>query len=106
MGEHFTAKHFRTWHASALAFAILAGSAEKIPLKHLLAQVSDRLGNTPAMARKSYVHPAVLALVGQQEEWRQTLRLPRATRWLTRPERGLLVLLEEAPPAAEFLPVP
>lgn len=74
-----------------------------MPLKDLLAEVSDHLGNTPAIARKSYVHPAVLALVEMQETWRKGLRLPRATRWLSRYERGLIDLLEEGPAAAELL---
>ena len=103
MGEDFTAKHFRTWHASALAFGRLATATEKLPLKALLEEVSDRLGNTPAIARRSYVHPAVIALVDRQEEWRAGLRLPRATRWLSRTERGLIALLEEGPSAGELL---
>ena len=103
MGEEFTAKHFRTWHASALAFELLAKSTGKITVKALAQEVSDRLGNTPAIARKSYIHPAVLALIDRQEDWRRTLRLPRATRWLTRHERVLIALLEEAPAAAELL---
>jgi DNA topoisomerase-1 len=103
MGEDFTAKHFRTWHASALAFELLATAKDKVPLKQLLADVSDRLGNTPTVARKSYIHPAVLALVDRQEDWRPTLRLPRATRWLSRAERGLIALLEEGPSAGELL---
>lgn len=93
-GAAFTAKHFRTWHASVLAFAALAESSEDLPLKALLALVSDRLGNTPTIARKSYIHPAVLALVPEQAAWRAGLRLPRATRWLSREERGLLALLD------------
>lgn len=103
MGEDFTAKHFRTWRASVLGFAALAQASEKVPLKDLLAEVSDHLGNTPAIARKSYVHPAVLALVETQERWRKGLRLPRATRWLSRYERGLIDLLEKGPAAAELL---
>ena len=103
MGEDFTAKHFRTWHASALAFGRLATATEKLPLKALLEEVSDRLGNTPAIARRSYIHPAVIALVDRQEEWRAGLRLPRATRWLSRTERGLIALLEEGPSAGELL---
>ncbi|WP_179505424.1 MULTISPECIES: DNA topoisomerase IB [unclassified Sphingomonas] len=94
-GAPITAKHFRTWHASVLAFAALAHAQENVPLKALLALVSDRLGNTPTIARKSYIHPAVLALVPGQAEWRAGLRLPRATRWLSREERGLLDLLAE-----------
>ena len=65
--------------------------------------MSERLGNTPAIARRSYIHPAVIALVERQEEWRASLRLPRATRWLSRAERGLIALLEEAPAAEELL---
>jgi len=101
--EAFTAKHFRTWHASVTAFSLLAAGKGKMTVKTLANTVSERLGNTPAIARKSYIHPAVLALVDRQEEWRAGLRLPRATRWLTRDERGLLALLEGAPAAAKLL---
>lgn len=103
MGDDFTAKHFRTWHASCIAFTMLAEGRGKVTIKALLAEVSDRLGNTPAIARRSYVHPAVIALVDRQEEWRASLRLPRATRWLSRHERGLIALLESAPAASELL---
>lgn len=103
MGEPFTAKHFRTWHASALAFGLLARGEGTIGVKALATEVSERLGNTPAIARKSYIHPAVLALVDGQEARRQTLRLPRATRWLSREERGLIALLEDGPKAADLL---
>ncbi|NLR71785.1 DNA topoisomerase IB [Novosphingobium sp. ERN07] len=103
MGEHFTAKHFRTWHASVMAYELLAGGQGAVPLKGLLTHVSDQLGNTPAIARKSYVHPAVLNLVPQQEQWREALILPRATRWLSRHERALIALLEDGPAAADLL---
>ncbi|MET0180324.1 MAG: DNA topoisomerase IB [Novosphingobium sp.] len=103
MGDDFTAKNFRTWHASALALGLLAGAEAPLTLKALLLEVSERLGNTPAIARKSYVHPAVLALVDGQQKWRATLKLPRATQWLTRFERGLIELLEGGPGAAELL---
>ncbi|MBC2667401.1 DNA topoisomerase IB [Novosphingobium flavum] len=103
MGEAVTAKQFRTWHASVLAFERLAGADGKVSLKALAAEVSDRLGNTPAVARKSYIHPAVLELVDQQVEWRVNLRLPRAARWLGRAERGLIALLEAGPKAQDLL---
>jgi DNA topoisomerase I len=103
MGDDFTAKNFRTWHASALALELLAQAPAPLTLKALLAEVSQRLGNTPAIARKSYVHPAVLALVDGQQKWRATLKLPRSTEWLTRHERGLIELLEGGPGAAELL---
>lgn len=103
MGERFTAKNFRTWHASVLAFSLLAEGEGKITLKHLMSEVAAHLGNTAAVTRKSYVHPAVIALVESQEEWRAELQLPRATTWLAREERGLIELLEAAPSAEELI---
>jgi DNA topoisomerase-1 len=103
MGDHFTAKNFRTWHASALAFHLLATAKGTLSIKMLMEEVAEKLGNTPAIARKSYVHPAVVALVDRQIEWRKTLKLPRKTRWMSREERGLLALLEQSPPAEELL---
>ncbi|WP_133365549.1 DNA topoisomerase IB [Qipengyuania sediminis] len=95
MGHRFTAKNFRTWHASALAFGILAHSQEQVSIKALTAAVAEHLGNTPAVTRKSYIHPALFDLAERQGKWRATLRLPRATPWLTREERGLIALLEQ-----------
>jgi DNA topoisomerase-1 len=103
MGEPYTAKNFRTWHASALAFRLLAETREVVPLKAMLDEVAAHLGNTPAVTRKSYIHPAVIALVTEQEHWRENLQLPRATRWLDRHERGLLAHLEHAPAALELI---
>ena len=101
MGDAFTAKHFRTWSASVVAFETLANATYDIGLKTLLEPVSEALGNTPAIARKSYVHPALLALVKQeQHEFRKGLRLPRGTQYLSRAERGLIAFLEAGAPAA------
>jgi DNA topoisomerase-1 len=58
--------------------------------------VSTRLSNTPAIGRKSYIHPAVLDLVAVQEDWRGGLVLPRKARWLSRAERALIAFLAEA----------
>lgn len=103
MGEHFTAKNFRTWHASAMALAELAAAEDTLTMKELLGIVSGHLGNTPAVVRRSYVHPGVIALIERQEEWRRSLDMPRATKWLSREERALLSLLETGPGAAELL---
>ncbi len=103
MGEHFTAKNFRTWHASVLAFELLAGSKDQLTIAALMEQVAERLGNTPAIARKSYVHPAVIALVDRQAKWRAGFELPRKTQWLGRAERGLIELLEKSPSAEKLL---
>ncbi|MBO6768311.1 MAG: DNA topoisomerase IB [Erythrobacter sp.] len=103
MGERFTAKNFRTWHGSVMAFQCLLEGEGDLPIKALLDCVAERLGNTPAVTRKSYIHPAVIDLIERQEEWRAEVRLPRATKWLTREERGLIELLQKSPTAAELL---
>ena len=103
MGEDFTAKNFRTWHASAIGLETLAEAEGALSLKALAEEVSERLGNTPAIARKSYIHPAVIDLVDRQLRWRERLKLPRATQWLTRYERALIDLLESGPSAAKLI---
>jgi DNA topoisomerase I len=66
-GGDFTAKDFRTWAGTVLAYralrALQPGSGERAAKKNVveaIRQTADRLGNTPAVARGSYVHPAVL----------------------------------------------
>ena len=62
-----TAKDFRTWHATVLAAAALAASEEpgdtqasrKRAVAAAMVEVSEYLGNTPALARSSYVDPRV-----------------------------------------------
>lgn len=103
MGARFTAKNFRTWHASVLALRLLAEAERPLTLKELTAEVGAHLGNTPAMARKSYIHPSVIALVDRQQKWRARLRLPRESKWLSRYERALVRLLEKSPGAERLL---
>jgi DNA topoisomerase-1 len=99
-GTDFTAKHFRTWAASVTAFEALATAETDLSLKAMLEPVSARLGNTPAIARKSYVHPALIGLVKKgQSAFRKALRLPRKARNLSRAERGLIAFLETGAPA-------
>lgn len=95
MGGDFTAKHFRTWGASVLAYEAIVTADDDIGLKTMLAPVTKALGNTPAIARKSYVHPDLIALVkdGDQAAVR-TAGLPRRGQWLSRAERGLIAFLE------------
>jgi DNA topoisomerase I len=65
-GSEFTAKDFRTWHATAEALAALAGhdfahqKQAQSKMKEVLQAIADTLGNTPAMCRKSYVNPVVI----------------------------------------------
>jgi DNA topoisomerase-1 len=67
MGEEFTAKDFRTWGGTLLAAIAFAehGVAEteteaKRVIASVMRRVGERLGNTPAVARASYVSPAVV----------------------------------------------
>jgi DNA topoisomerase-1 len=95
-GGEFTAKHFRTWAASVIAYrAIVEAGADGIGIKAMLAPVAEALGNTPAISRKSYVHPALVELAkagGLKGEAR--VKLPRATVWLAPAERGLIAFLD------------
>jgi DNA topoisomerase-1 len=72
VGEHFTAKDFRTWAATLMAAEALTAAERPTSDSHAkrviaacVKTVSQRLGNTPAVCRKSYIHPAVLAAYGQ-----------------------------------------
>ncbi|VXC13999.1 DNA topoisomerase IB [Nocardioides sp. AX2bis] len=67
-GMEATAKDFRTWHATVLAAAALAGTPEpggtqasrRRAVSGAMKEVSGFLGNTPTMARSSYVDPRVV----------------------------------------------
>ena len=68
-GGEFTAKDFRTWHATVLFATALAGSlregsaaARKRTVRAAVGEVAEYLGNTPAIARTSYIDPRVLDL--------------------------------------------
>jgi len=67
LGEEFTAKDFRTWGGTLIAAIALAerGPAEteseaKRVIPAVMRRVGNELGNTPAVARSSYVSPAVI----------------------------------------------
>jgi DNA topoisomerase I len=66
-GADVTAKDFRTWAGTVLAYralrALAPGDDERAARQNVVEAVrvtADRLGNTPAVARRSYVHPAIL----------------------------------------------
>jgi DNA topoisomerase-1 len=93
-GEDFTAKHFRTWSASAIAFEqICAAGEEGVGLKALLEPVAEALGNTPAISRKSYVHPDLIDAVKDGPRKRLSLQCPRSSKYLSGAERGLIAFL-------------
>jgi DNA topoisomerase-1 len=66
---------------------------KRIRLKALIEPVAEALGNTPAITRKSYVHPAVIEAVADVKAIAET-RLPRKTKYLTGAERGLIDFLD------------
>jgi DNA topoisomerase-1 len=66
-GTDVTAKDFRTWAGTVLAYralrAIDPGEDDRPARRNVIEAVrvaADRLGNAPAVARRSYIHPAVL----------------------------------------------
>jgi DNA topoisomerase I len=66
-GEDITAKDFRTWAATQLAAQALrefenfdSEARRKKAIVDAVKKVASHLGNTPAICRRSYIHPAVL----------------------------------------------
>jgi DNA topoisomerase I len=66
-GQDFTAKDFRTWAGTALAARALqefqdfdTAAAAKRNVTKAIERVAERLGNTQAICRKCYVHPAII----------------------------------------------
>jgi len=113
-GVRITAKDFRTWHGSVLALQFTreacVGECPRGAAKEVVAQVARRLGNTAAVCRKSYIHPAVLdlgAALGDpearaalmRERWAGPAAPAVEGRRLSAAERRLLALLG-APAAA------
>jgi DNA topoisomerase-1 len=105
LGEEFTAKDFRTWGGTLLAAIALAErdpaeteTEAKRVVAGVMRAVGERLGNTPAVARSSYVSPAVVEqyLDGRTiDDFRpRHLRVVGARdRGLDPEERALLALL-------------
>ncbi len=72
VGEDFSVKDLRTWHGTVLAaeaFAIAREPKSKTARRReeaaVMRAVADQLGNTPAVARRSYVDPRVVAAYEQ-----------------------------------------
>jgi len=113
---HFTAKDFRTWHGTVQALELTrvacsrASEADAPPARgiarQILVEVARQLGNTPAVCRKSYIHPAVLALgeglasdtgPGLQRVWQRLGRSGASPRGLSAAERRLQAFLRKPP---------
>lgn len=97
-GADFTAKDYRTWAGSALALAVLrelTHETETEAKRHVVEMVkgvSKQLGNTPAVCRKCYIHPAVVEkfMLGALAE----LPRPRTRKGLRTEEVALAMFLE------------
>jgi DNA topoisomerase-1 len=100
-GQPFTAKDFRTWAGSMLAADLLRGAPPEERLRDAkrqvtaaIEQVAAALGNTPAICRRCYVHPAVIEsyLEGTLHDH---LAAAKPIVGLEPAEEALLALLEE-----------
>lgn len=95
MGDDFSAKDFRTWHATLRAYQLLldvplpqpcTDRACRKAMADIVCQVATQLRNTPSVCRKSYINPVVL------EAWRNG-RTPFGGRRRGRGTGPLLALL-------------
>lgn len=112
---HFTAKDFRTWHGTVQALELTrlaCGATDRggttspamcCTARDILCAVARQLGNTPAVCRKAYIHPAVLALgsrlandpAGLSALWERLAGRGRVVRRLMAAEDRLLGFLHE-----------
>ena len=96
MGDEFTAKDFRTWGASVIAFKEMrrrSSRSRRVRLKSMIEPVAEALGNTAAISRKSYVHPALIEAAKDAGSMEHE-PLPRASKYLSGAERGLIDFLD------------
>jgi DNA topoisomerase-1 len=88
-GGDFTAKHFRTWSASVIAFEQMLKKAEdaRISVKTVVEPVAEALGNTPAISRKAYVHPRLIeAVKANPRDPLKGMERPPKRKWLSSTE--------------------
>ncbi|MDP8962149.1 MAG: DNA topoisomerase IB [Actinomycetota bacterium] len=101
-GEDFTSKDFRTWGGTVVAAARLhelrpAASDQEAERKLLAAidAAAERLGNTRAVARSGYVHPAV-PLAFSEGTLSQSFDAAEESEWLGRDDVAVLKILDWA----------
>ncbi len=92
-GGRMTCKDFRTWGGSSVALEARVGGADEVAAVDAAA---EKLGNTRAVARASYVHPDVLA--APLEELEEAWAASRSSSRFDRRERALAKLLAGRPP--------
>jgi DNA topoisomerase I len=97
-GRDITAKDFRTWAGTVLAFVELcaypafdAATTAKANLREAIEHVAVRLGNTPTICRKCYVHPAVIE---SYLDGKLSVETKSRRRWLRPEEVAVLAFLQ------------
>ncbi|MHB1247168.1 MAG: DNA topoisomerase IB [Sulfuriferula sp.] len=101
-GHDFSAKDFRTWAGSVCALDALieyppctSESENKRTIVAVVKNVAERLGNTPAVCRKHYIHPLVLESFMRQRLQTLCGKLPSG-RDSVRAEHAMMALLRSA----------
>ena len=87
-GPAFSARDFRTWGGSRLAMEARSAGAG---LSEAVDHAAESLGNTRAVARSSYVHPAIMD--ASQSNIDDVWRRSRSSKWFHRSESAMLKLL-------------
>lgn len=90
--EGLTPKTFRTWNGSVAAMEVAMRDTEPT-ISAMAEAAAERLNNTPAIARTSYIHPDVIALVESDHETRLALGNATTPTRLRKAERSLLALI-------------
>lgn len=111
-GQDFTAKDFRTWSGTALAAQALqefgefdSTAAGRRNVKKAIERVAERLGNTVAICRKCYVHPAVIDAyldhtLGARLPRHANRKRPQSRSALSANEAAVLALLQNSAKAS------
>jgi DNA topoisomerase I len=101
-GGHFTAKEFRTWNATVLMALLLANAgpapsepSRKRAITAAVRGVADWLGDTPAVARASYIDPRVISLYSSDGQLAAIPRLPAALPAAAEAEIAVAALLAD-----------
>lgn len=83
-GEDFTAKEFRTWKATLEAFRLLRDLEEpkSADFPKIVKHVSMLLGNTPAVCRRSYIHPKLFEQAVKNPRWLTAPMPRRSGNWI------------------------
>ncbi len=106
MGEEFTAKDFRTWGGTVMASAELAKTEffetdkeRKKAVTRCVQKVAKKLGNTPAIARSSYIDPRIIEAYTDGFDFKKlkkTVEKMKRSNYLDTDEKCLLVQLKRA----------